>query len=38
MRVPDRLALWRGGMLLFLALVCLLFYWLHTMLSSMALR
>ena len=35
MRPPDRLALWRGGLLLFLVLVTVLFYWLHKILSSM---
>ena len=35
MRPPDRLAFWRGGLLLFLVLVSLLFYWLHSILSSM---
>lgn len=38
MKVPDRLALWRGGLLLFLVLVCLLFYWLHRSLSAMTAR
>lgn len=36
MKPPDRLAFWRGGLLLFLVLVCILFYWLHQALSSMA--
>ena len=35
MRPPERLGLWRGGLLLFLVLVALLFYWLHKMLVSL---
>lgn len=35
MRPPERLALWRGGFLLFLVLVLLLFLWLHRILSAL---
>jgi hypothetical protein len=38
MRPPDRLALWRGGLLLFLVLVTLLFVWLHRALAALAAR
>lgn len=38
MKVPDRLAIWRGGLLLFLVLVFLLFYWLHSTLTALASR
>jgi len=38
MKVPERLALWRGGLILFLVLVSLLFYWLHQTLMALAPR
>jgi hypothetical protein len=38
MRPPDRLALWRGGLLLFLILVTFLLVRLHRALAALAAR